>query len=302
MKLKQSDVQILVTGATGHQGSAVVQHLLEHGFGVSALVRDPRQPAALALEQAGAKLVTGDLDDRASLDRALQPVSGAFSVQSLQSGIDAEIRQGKAFADAAHAAGIEHFVYSSVGSADRKTRVPHFDSKFEIEEHVRALRLPYTILRPVNFFYNYESMRPVIEQGTLSLPLSPARTLQQLSEHDYGKMVASVFKHPTDFLNRAIDVASVEMRMTDVAAVFSQVLGRNVTYQQIPFEEFEQQAGREMTIMFRWFQNVGYSVDLVKLRQEFPAPTDLESYLLDKGWAESAYRSTEPQLEGFNGS
>jgi uncharacterized protein YbjT (DUF2867 family) len=140
---------ILVTGATGNQGSAIARHLLQRGnFKVRALVRDPNKPASLALEQAGAELVVGDINDRACLDRALQGAYGVFSLQIFQDGLDTEIRQGKAVADAASSAGIQHFVYSSVGSAERNTGIPHFDSKFQVEEYIRASKLPYTIMRP----------------------------------------------------------------------------------------------------------------------------------------------------------
>lgn len=186
-----SNQTILVTGATGNQGGAVARHLLQRGnFMVRAFVRDPNKPAAQALKQAGAELVFGDFSDRASLDRAMLGAVGVFSVQNFQDGLDTEIRQGKAIADAAKAAGIKHFVYSSVGSAERKTGIPHFDSKFQVEEHIRAIGLPYTIMRPVFFFYNYNGMRPMVSKGTLGQPLNPETKLQQLSEEDYGEMVA----------------------------------------------------------------------------------------------------------------
>lgn len=280
---------ILVTGATGNQGGAVARHLLQRGrFKVRALVRDQNKPAAQALQQVGAELITADLNDRASLDRALQGVYGIFSVQVFSDGLDAEIRQGKLVADAAKTANIEHFVYSSVGSAERNTGVPHFDSKFQVEEYIRLIGLPYTILRPVFFFYNYNGMRPMIEQGTLPQPLSPETKLQQLSEEDYGAMVAEVFERPADFMNREIELASVEMTLPEIAAAFSRVLDKSVTYQQIPFEAFEQQAGEEVTIMFRWFENVGYAADLAQLKRDFPAPIDFEAYLRDQGWAKPA--------------
>jgi uncharacterized protein YbjT (DUF2867 family) len=273
---------ILVTGATGNQGGAVARHLLKRGnFKVRAFVRDPNKPAAQALQQAGAELVAGDFSDRASLERALEGAYGVFSLQTFltEGGLSAEIRDGKTVADAALSAGIQHFVYSSVGSAERNTGIPHFDSKFQVEEYVRALGLPYTIMRPVFFFYNYASMRPMVEQGTLPQPLSPETKLQQLSEEDYGAMVAEVFEHPTEFLNREIEVASVEMTMPEIAAAFSRVLGKTVEYQQIPFEAFEQQAGEEVTIMYRWFERIGYAADLVQLQREFSKLTDFESYL-----------------------
>jgi uncharacterized protein YbjT (DUF2867 family) len=284
--MENSNQTILVTGATGNQGGAVVRHLLQRGsFTVRAFVRDPNKPAAQALQQAGAQLIQGDLNDRASLDRALQGVGGVFSVQDIQAGLETEIQQGKMVADAAAAASVRHFVYSSVGSAERNTGVPHFDSKFQVEEHIRSLELPYTILRPVFFFYNYNAMRPMLEQGALPQPLSPDRQLQQLSEEDYGAMVVEVFEHPATFMHREIEVASVAMTMPEVAATFSRVLGKPVNYQQISFEAFEQQAGAEMTTMYRWFETVGYTADLAQLKRDFPAPTDFESYLRDHDWA-----------------
>ncbi len=195
-------------------------------------MRNPNKLAAQALKQEGVEVVQGDLNDRTSIDRALNGAYGVFSMQNFQDGLDTEIRQGKAIADAAKAAGIEHFVYSSVGSAERNTGVPHFDSKFQVEEYIRAINLPYTILRPVFFFYNYNTMRSMLEQGTLSQPLSPDRKLQQLSEENYGEMVAEVFDRPADFANRAIEVASVEMTMPEIATVFSRVLEKSVNYQQ----------------------------------------------------------------------
>lgn len=278
--MENSKRTILVTGATGNQGGSIARHLLQRGkFKVRAMVRDENKPAAQALKQLGAEIVKADFNDRASLDRALQGVYGVFSIQDFHDGVEVEIRQGKALADAALAANVEHFVYSSVGSAERNTGVPHFDSKFQVEEYIRSIGLPHTIMRPVFFFYNYNGMLPMVKNGTLPQPLSPDTKLQQLSEEDYGKMVADVFERPADFANREIEVASVEMTMPEVAAAFSHILGKKVEYQQIPFEAFEQQAGEEVTIMYRWFEKVGYSADLEQLKCDLPAPTDLESYL-----------------------
>ena len=277
---------ILVTGATGNQGGAVLRHLLKRGsFTVRAMVRNLNDPKAQALKQAGVELVAADLDDRASLDIALSGIYGVFSVQGIQQDLSLEVKQGKTLADASKAAGVAHFVYSSVGSAECSTGIPHFDSKFQIEEHVRAIGIPYTIMRPVAFFFNYNGMRPAIEMGTLPQPLSPDTKLMQLSEEDYGKMVADVFEHRQDFVGRAVEVASVNMTMTEMAAAFSRVLGKTVTYHQISFEEFEQQAGKEVTIMYHWFEDVGYGTDLSALKQEFGEPESFEAYLREQGWA-----------------
>ncbi len=126
-------------------------------------------------------MVEGDLDDRPSLDRALEGVDGVFYVQQFREfGTEGEVRQGKALADAAKAAGVSHYlVYSSVGSAHRETGIPHFDSKWEVEEHSRGIELPYTVLRPTFFMQNWEMMREGITGGTLrirSTRTSPSST------------------------------------------------------------------------------------------------------------------------------
>ncbi len=111
---------ILVTGATGKQGGAVARSLLDRGFQVRALTRNPQKPEAQALADQGAEVVQGDMEDRSSMERALEGAYGVFSVQNFwETGYDSEVQQGKTVTDAAKAAGVEHFVYSSVGSAQR---------------------------------------------------------------------------------------------------------------------------------------------------------------------------------------
>ena len=144
-----SEKTILVLGATGQQGSAVASHLLKDGWKVRAMVRNPNSDQAQALGQRGIELVQGDLNQPSSLQEAMKGVYGVFSMQTPVEGTAAETRQGKAVADAARETGIRHLVYSSVGGAERRTGIAHFESKWQIEEHIRALGLPATILRPV---------------------------------------------------------------------------------------------------------------------------------------------------------
>lgn len=279
---------ILVTGATGRQGGAVARHLLQRGgFTVYALVRDRKAPQAQVLARQGAFLINGDLNDRASLDLALKGVDGVFSVQPIEEDFQVEIRQGQSLADAALGAGTAHFVYSSAAGAERQGGVPLFEAKFRIEEHLRGLNLPHTILRPVAFHYNYDALRPMIEGGTLSMPLSPNRTLQEISEEDYAKMVVQVFERPEEFVGRAIEVAGTDMTMAQIARAFSNVLEHPVLFEQIPFEDFEKQAGHDEMLVYRWLEDVGFRADLDELKREFGAPTGFESYLRAHGWARS---------------
>ena len=135
---------VLVTGATGQQGGAVLRALQKRGFAVRALTRDTASPKAAKLKAQGVEVVAGDLSDRASLDAAMRGAHGAFSIQTIGKKEGDEQRQGIAVAEAAAAAKVEHLVYSSVGGAERKSGIPHFESKFEIEEHIRKLGIPHT--------------------------------------------------------------------------------------------------------------------------------------------------------------
>ncbi|AUD00809.1 NmrA/HSCARG family protein [Spirosoma pollinicola] len=272
---------ILVTGATGNQGRAVTKSLLEQGeFTVRALVRNKASEKANALETLGAELVAGDYEDLASLENALQGVWGVFSMQDFAHGVDAEVNQGKTVADLAKKVGVRQFVYSSVGSANRHTGIPHFDSKYQIEAYIRAIGLPYTILRPVYFMYNYRNMQAMIDDGLIALPLSPDTKLQQLSEADYGNMVATVFADSARFLGKELDLASVSISMTELAATLSEVLNKPVRYQQLSLDRFREQAGDEMSLMFSWFESVGYSANLAELETMFFPLSSVDAYLV----------------------
>jgi uncharacterized protein YbjT (DUF2867 family) len=282
---------ILVTGATGQQGGAVARQLLKQpGFAVRALTRDSAKPAARALAQAGAEILRGDLGDPASVQRALEGAWGAFSVQNfMESGYDGEIRQGNTLADAAKSAGVQHFVYTSVVSADRKTGLPHFESKWQIEQHIRQCGLPYTILRPAFFMQNwYGFMREPILNGTLPLPMNSQTPLQQISVEDIGAFAAMAFQNPSKWAGRTLELAGEELTMLRVAETLSRVLGRNVKYIQVPWEQFRQNAGEEMTRMYRWFNDVGYHVDIAALRKEHPNLSTLEQVLRRQDWASAA--------------
>jgi uncharacterized protein YbjT (DUF2867 family) len=157
--------KILVTGATGHQGGSIARELLKLGFNVDAMTRKPDGEKAKVLAELGANIIQGDLDDAVSLKRAVKDVWGVYSVQNTwEAGVEKEEQQGKRFAEISKEAGVQHFVYSSVGSAHRNTGIPHFDNKWRVEETIRSLKFPsYTIIRPVFFMENFLS--PWFKQG-----------------------------------------------------------------------------------------------------------------------------------------
>jgi uncharacterized protein YbjT (DUF2867 family) len=288
-----STKNIFVSGATGQQGGAVTRHMLKKpGFAVRALTRDTSKAPARALAQAGAELIQGDLDDPSSYKRALEGAYGVFSVQNgMEAGFEGEIRQGKALADAAKAAGVQHFVYSSVVSADRNTGIPHFESKWVIEQHIRKIELPFTVLRPAFFMQNWHNyMREPILHGTLPLPLKPQTPLQQISIEDIGAFAATAFQSPAKWLGKTVELAGEELTMMRVAELLARVAGQRVSYVQVPWDQFRQNAGEEMTRMYKWFEDVGYHVDIAALRRELPSLSTLEQVLRRQDW--SAAEST----------
>jgi uncharacterized protein YbjT (DUF2867 family) len=278
---------ILVTGVTGRQGGAVLRHVRERGFTVRGLTRDPNRPEALRLAGHGVEIVQGDLGDPPSLLKAMDGVFGAFSVQDWKGGIETEVLYGLNMAETAERSVLDHFVYSSVASADQNTGIPHFDSKFRIEEHIRNTGLRYTILRPVFFMENLLDMKGMIEQGTLAMPLDPERRLQMVAVDDIGAFAAMAFEHPGHWARRTIELAGDELSMTDIAKEFTDHTGREVRYSQVPWDEFERQAGAETTIMFRWFQNVGYHADINAVRQERPHVLTFGRWLV-QNWRKAA--------------
>ena len=150
---------VLVTGATGQQGGAVARELLASGYRVKAMTRNPQGEKAKVLTKLGAEVIQGDLNDTASLEKAVNDVWGVFAVQNTwEAGVEGEETQGKQIAKIAKKAGVQHYVYTSVGSAHRSTGIPHFDNKWRVEETVRRLGFPsYVIIRPVFFMENFIS-------------------------------------------------------------------------------------------------------------------------------------------------
>jgi uncharacterized protein YbjT (DUF2867 family) len=258
----------LVTGATGQQGGAVARLLLAQGHHVRALTRKADSPAANELRGRGAELAVGDFDDRASLERAM---SGADAVYLMATpfggGIEAEVRQGTTAADVARASGVGHLVYSSVSDADQRTGIPHFDSKYEIEQHVRGLGIPYTIIAPAYFMENIDVSS--VRQGRLALPLPARRKLQQTALADIAGFAALVLDRGEPFFGRRINIASDELSGHEMAAILSGVIGRNVAYVEVPLDGVR--AGSEdLALMFAWFDRVGYSADIAALRSDYP--------------------------------
>lgn len=282
-----NDRMIAVTGATGTQGSKVAKRLLEQGWKVRALTRDTAKPAAQELAAAGAELAAGDLDSRAELDAAFKGVYGVFSVQNFWLpgvGFEGEVRQGKAVADAARAAGVKHLVYSSVGAAHRGMKQMHFESKWIIEQYIHTLGIPYTILRPAAFMENYNWSRAYILNGTFQgFGLRPDKGLQLIATEDIGVFAELAFANPQRFLGKTIELSGDELTEPQIAGVFTRVIGRPVTVGGAQ-NSTGQAPSEEQIAMGNFFNGTGYDADIAALRQMHPGLQTLEQHLRRNGW------------------
>jgi uncharacterized protein YbjT (DUF2867 family) len=260
---------ILITGATGKQGGATARHLQGKGFQLRALTRKPDSEPARALAKAGVEVVAGDLNDAASLKRALQGAWGVFAVQNTwEAGVAEEEEQGKRVAKLARESGVEHFVYTSVGSAHKKTGIPHFENKWRIEETVRGLNFPsHVILRPVFFMENLTS--PWFLHGDkLITALKPETRLQMIAVDNIGAYGALAFVRAAELNRQEIDLGGDARTMPETAALLSEGLGRKIDFVRIPIEEVRKHSD-DTAIMLEWFDRVGYSADIAGIEKKY---------------------------------
>lgn len=260
---------ILITGATGQQGGATLHNLVGKGFTLRALTRKPGGDKARALANAGVEIVEGDLNDAASLRTALAGAWGVYAVQNTwEHGVSLEEEQGKRLAQLAREAGVQHFVYASVGSAHRETGIPHFENKSRVEQTVVDAGFPsWVIVRPVFFMENLLSPW-FLNDGRLVSTLKPETTLQMIAVEDVGVFGALAFTRAAELNGRALDIAGDAVTLPQAAATLSRALGRPIEYVQIPIEEVRKNS-EDFAMMLEWFDAVGYDADVAALEREF---------------------------------
>ncbi|MHC3438561.1 NmrA/HSCARG family protein [Natrialbaceae archaeon A-gly3] len=272
---------ILVVGATGTQGGAVARSLLERDLEVLAMTRDADGDQATELADKGATVVEGNLEDPDSFARHLETADGLFLMTNFwEHGYESEVEQGINAVEAAAESGIEHLVFSSVGGAERDTGIPHFDSKYEIEERIADLDLPATIVRPVFFMQNFEGFRESIEDGALAMGLEPHVSLQILDVEDMGSFVTELFADPDRHVGEAYELASDELPLRAMAVRFADALGSEVRAQHLSIGDVEEGQGEEFAVMFEWFNEAGYESPIDDLQADHHVVfTRLEEYL-----------------------
>jgi uncharacterized protein YbjT (DUF2867 family) len=311
---------ILITGATGKQGGAVLHQLATHtsspNFTLLAVTRNASSPAAkkLAGKYGGTVIpVQGDLNDipalfqsaHAALHAANHPekIWGVYSVQvSMGTGVtfDGEVKQGCQLIDQSVKEGVKHFVYSSVerGGNDKswnnETPIPHFQTKHRIEQHLvdkagkNGEKMGWTILRPVAFMDNLApGFQTKVFLSALRGSLGDDRKpLQWVSVEDIGRFAANAFREPQKYNARAIGLAGDELTISELSDRFERVTGSPAPITYGVLGGALKWAVKEMGIMIQWFADEGYGVDIKALRKEEPELSDFERWLREKsGWA-----------------
>ena len=278
-----ADKTIFVTGATGNQGGAVVRNLLQQGFTVKALTRNKNAPKAAVLLKSQATVIEGNLDNPSSYSHHLKGVDGVFSVIDFKQGPVRETRQGIDLADCATDNGVKHFLYSSVIGADANTGIPHWESKCRIETHIKQTGLRYTIIRPSSLFENFliPQVKSRLLKGKLVTPTHKNKVQQYISAEDIGKISTMIFMNTEKYNNQTITIGAEQMDGLQLAAVFSKVWSKSISYQQLPGIITRLAMGKDLYKMFSWINknDALFVKDLAAFKNQFPGLLSLEQWI-----------------------
>jgi len=290
---------ILVTGATGKQGGALIHHLVaacnrdpgadRAAFHIYAVTRDITSPRALKLGKlSNVSVVGGDMSTPEVIFQKVGPVWGVYSVQVNS---DDEEAQGKALIDVAAAQGVRHFVYSSGDrggpekSAVTPTDVKNFAAKYRIEKHLeeKALASPqkmtYTILRPVTFFENLTT--DIHGKGFARMwEQMGDKKLQFVSTQDIGWFAANSFLRPGHAPNAAVTLVGDELTQREADVLFRPVVGSPMPLAPCPVASAVKFFLKgTVGDMFRWFEKEGYGGDVALCRQMYPEMKDFKAWI-----------------------
>lgn len=282
--------QVLIFGATGNMGGAAARELLKRGWHVRAVTRNPAGDEAQALGGLGAELFQADMDDQDSLEGAFDGYKRVFSVQNWTTdGVAGEIRQGKAVAEIARSAQVEHLVYGSAGAGNPSSGVPHFDSKIEVEAYMRDLGIPFTILRPMPFMelLSEKEFYPAMAAwGVYPQILGWDTPLPWVAVRDIGIAIANIFDAPDTWIGRDVTLCSDVKTLEQSRSIFTEVDGKKPFRLPLPPWLFSKMAQDEFVLMWQWM--VGYLAELgqsglleirEKSREVCPEILDMESWL-----------------------
>ncbi|HEX6257244.1 MAG TPA: NmrA/HSCARG family protein [Euzebyales bacterium] len=283
MMAERSDRVVAVAGATGLQGGAVARRLLQEGWRVRALTRNPERRKVRSVAALGAEVVRADMDDPRSLDRALDGVSGVFSVQNHHiSGYDGELAQGRHVTDAALRTGVRHVVYAAAGIGRPDTGVGSWDVKERIAAYMRDRRLPVTILRPMAFMELMTASKFFPAASTWHVMpevMGAERPVGWLAVDDLAVIVANVFSDADRFVGADLVLAADVVSISGCRRLWREVMGRPPLRFPMPVWLFERFVGTDETTMWRWLRTHDIDLDTQSARELCPHALDVRAWL-----------------------
>lgn len=279
---------ILIVGATGKQGGKAIATLFEQQSSIPDLelrfiTRNPDSPSAKKLSDKGAKAYKADLFDKASLREALNGVDRAFLVTDAMAGEEKEAEQGKTFIDAAKEVGVKHIVFTSVTAADTAVNVPHFRSKYEVEKHLIASGLTYTILRPVAFMENFPPTGGIARFMVVGMffAMTGGKPVAFVATSDIGVFAGKALADPTDdhFANKRIDLSAGVYGIDDVSRAVEKTQGYTPWFARYTPRLIRSLLPYDFRQMMIFFEESGYPpVDLEELRKIHPGLQSFEDW------------------------
>ncbi len=285
---------ILVIGASGAQGGSVARFLLEEGvFKVRCLTRNPYSERSIALQKAGAELVTGDMDDITSLCMAMRGVYGVFGVTGFSGQQDKEYQQGKNLIFAVVINRIDFFIYSSLPAIEKISKgsfnVPQFSIKASIQEYAKTLKPDSSFIHVADHYQTFFShlLPQKADDGNyyLQLPQGNA-SYATVAANDTGGVVRTMFHHPAAYKKRTVGVVGSDMPCTAYAAIMSKVLKKNILYQPISRDAFVALAfpgSKELADKYAFNEQyiTDRRIDLIESHGLYPEMQSFETWLIN---------------------
>ncbi|KAF3922089.1 hypothetical protein ABW20_dc0109188 [Dactylellina cionopaga] len=277
---------ILITGATGQQGGSFLRALRSHpesaDVSIRAIVRDP----TAAAQKLGSEKISyhkANLTDQKAMQTAMEGVDTAFLVTIPIPNPEAEVIQGKAFIDAAKAAGVGYIVFSSVGSAERNTGIPHFDSKREVEKYLIDSGISYMILRPVAFMDNFPEggMGRFITLGIFKAFLQ-GKKVQLTSVKDIGAVAAKAALDPENWKGKEVELAGDDKNVGELLDVYEKVQGSRPWAAWLPYFILGWMLPMDTFLMFKFFYDDGYRADIPGLKKIHPELQSFEDFVREQ--------------------
>lgn len=283
--------KILLIGVTGGTGHQAVRGLKAQGLTqLVAMTRDPEKPTSAALDSLGVTLVQGDLDNSASITRAMKGIDAVYLhalSHDTHNADPEEVTRGKAVARAAAEAGVRHLIYNSVDGCERNSGVPHMEFTYQVEQALDQAGVPNTVLRATLFMEEWwkHYTRPGIVQGAYRVTHAADFKQQLIAVRDMGYIAGQLFKNPSDAIGRKIAVAADSLTPVEMASRYSDAQDIPVTFQALPLDLFRNAPNSgELVQLIEWYDNFGHQVDVAAVQSEFPGIWTMEDFLRETDW------------------